>query len=110
MAERRTFRCDACRYAVEAWSDGNPYYVENGRKQYAHHPHHDALARCIGNDMPSICLACAASFTVDSNAPISTCPRCAESAIVALWRLEHRPCPKCHRGHLLNDSQSGAIS
>jgi hypothetical protein len=110
MAEKRVFQCDTCRHSVAAWSDGNPYYLEHGRKHYAYHPHHAALARCIGNDTPFLCLACAASFTVDSHAPRATCPECAATAIVALWCLERCRCPFCRQGHFLHDPESGAIS
>jgi hypothetical protein len=51
MAEGRRFVCDECGDSVEAWSDGNPYFVtEDGRKQYAYHPDHEALRKCSGND------------------------------------------------------------
>jgi hypothetical protein len=39
MAEARRFACGSCSFSVTAWSDGNPYYLdETGEKQYAYHP------------------------------------------------------------------------
>lgn len=110
MAEGRTYRCDQCPNAVEAWSDGNPYYMENGRKCHAYHPNHEALARCIGNDSPYLCLACGESFKVDSNAPRTACLKCASAEIVPTWLLEGRSCPKCRTGHFRNDPHSWAVS
>jgi len=110
VAERRTFQCDSCRYALDAWSDGNPYYRQHGRKRYAHHPDHAALAQCVGNDTPFLCLACNAKFKVDSAAPVTACPRCTQETIVAVWGLAGCLCPKCHRGHFVDDPQSRAIS
>jgi hypothetical protein len=51
MAERRRFVCGECGNSVDAWSDGNPYYIDShGKKQYAYHPNHRELDKCIGND------------------------------------------------------------
>ncbi len=56
-------------HAVEAWSDGNPYYIDGGgAKLYAYHPDHDSLAQCIGNDDPHLYLSCGREFMVDSRA------------------------------------------
>ena len=69
--------CNSCSKEIHAWSDGNPYYIdENGEKQYAYHPDHDALDRCIGNDSPHLCLECGEEFMVDSRAPTEACPKC----------------------------------
>jgi hypothetical protein len=39
MAECIRFVCSGCRHSVDAWSDGNPFYIdESGNKQYAYHP------------------------------------------------------------------------
>jgi|GEM_PF-6245920 len=57
MAQARRFVCGSCSRAIEAWSDGNSYYIdEDSRKQYAYHPDHGRLARCIGNDSTHLCL------------------------------------------------------
>lgn len=53
MAETVRFTCSELGKTIEAWSDGNPYHIdENGQKQYAYHPDHENLARRIGNDSP----------------------------------------------------------
>ena len=67
MAEGLRYVCGECAHAVEAWSDGNPYYIDGGgAKLYAYHPDHDSLAQCIGNDDPHLCLSCGREFMVDS--------------------------------------------
>lgn len=39
MAEGIRYICDNCSRAIEAWSDGNPYYIDDsGNKKYAYHP------------------------------------------------------------------------
>ena len=36
MAQAIRYVCGGCGHRTEAWSDGNPYYIdETGRKQYA---------------------------------------------------------------------------
>ena len=58
MAEGIKYVCGKCRHTIEAWSDGNPYYIDDhGGRQYAYHPDHERLARCIGNDVPNLCLS-----------------------------------------------------
>jgi len=71
MAEAVRYLCDYCSKAVKAWSDGNPYYIdETGNKRYAYHPDQGGMSKCIGNDSPYLCLACGAEFSVDSREPI----------------------------------------
>lgn len=42
MAMGARLVCSHCTRAVEAWSDGNPYYLdEQGNKHYAYHPNHE---------------------------------------------------------------------
>jgi predicted RNA-binding Zn-ribbon protein involved in translation (DUF1610 family) len=111
MAERRRFFCPACDFEIMAWSDGNPYYRdEKGEKQYAYHPDHEALERCIGNDVPHICLACAHRFRVDSNAPRTTCPACDGDAITPAFRLDGHSCPACHNASIRTDPDIAGIS
>jgi hypothetical protein len=99
MAEGKMFVCSNCEHAIEAWSDGNPYYLdEAGEKQYAYHPDHEKLAKCIGNDSPHICRACGEEFMVDSRTPRTTCPKCSAAEIVDTWQLEDVPCPFCKQG------------
>ena len=111
MAERRQLKCHRCDFAVGAWSDGNPYYRdERGQKQYAYHPDHERLARCIGNDVPHLCLACGIECKVDSREPHSKCRKCEEGPLVAVWNLEGRLCPKCRAGTFDEDPSGHAIS
>jgi DNA-directed RNA polymerase subunit RPC12/RpoP len=99
MAEATRYVCSACRRAIEAWSDGNPYYIdERGRKQYAYHPDHKALDRCVGNDSPHICLACGEEFNVDSRAPVAECPKCMAGDIAECFQLSGKRCPYCKAG------------
>ncbi len=111
MAMGVCFVCSNCARSIEAWDDGNPYYLdEGGKKVYAYHPDHKALAKCIGNDAPNLCLACGAEFMVDSNAPVDRCVQCGATCIVDCWELEGEPCPFCHAGKLVPDPSLNAIS
>lgn len=111
MAEARRFVCGSCGRAIEAWSDGNPYYIdEAGCKQYAYHPDHERLARCIGNDSPHVCLACGEEFKVDSRAPTTECPKCRAADIADSYELGGRRCPYCQTGVFAADSDFLCIS
>ena len=111
MAEAFRFVCSGCRRAIEAWSDGNPYYIdEAGAKQYAFHPDHERLDRCIGNDSPHLCLSCGAEFKVDSRAPIAACPSCGASDIVDSYQLGGCRCPYCKSGTFAADPDFHCIS
>ena len=58
MAQGVTFSCNHCGHSIEAWDDGNPYYLdERGKKRYAYHPSSER-DQCVGNDSPHICLSC----------------------------------------------------
>ena len=99
MAECIRHVCSNCGNTVDAWSDGNPYYIdENGEKQYAYHPNHDKLVRCIGNDSPHICLDCGEQFKVDSRSPLTKCPKCDSLEIPSTYQLEGKRCPVCKDG------------
>ena len=103
--------CDQCSFEVEAWSDGNPYYRDaRGRKKYAYHPDHDALARCIGNDVPHLCLACGCETRVDSLKPRTTCRRCKAERLVPVWDLTDVACPRCKAGTMRWDAGRRRIS
>jgi predicted RNA-binding Zn-ribbon protein involved in translation (DUF1610 family) len=98
MAEGIKFTCQNCARSIEAWSDGNPYYLdENGDKQYAYHPD-ERLALCVGNDDPHLCLSCAHEWNVDSRAPSKHCPKCGEAASVDTFELGGQTCPYCKSG------------
>ncbi len=110
MAECLRYVCSACGRAIEAWSDGNPYYVgTNGLKKYAYHPDPE-VNRCVGNDSPHLCLACGDEFNVDSRAPIEQCPKCGATTIVSTFRLSGRPCPYCSQGKFFVDPEFRCIS
>ena len=51
MAAAIRIVCNGCKKSVEAWNDGNPYYLDEvtGEKRYADHPS-EGFHRCIGND------------------------------------------------------------
>jgi DNA-directed RNA polymerase subunit RPC12/RpoP len=111
MAEAVRYVCSSCGRAIEAWSDGNPYYIDKrGRKQYAYHPDHESLARCIGNDSPHLCLACGETFNVDSRSPTAECPRCKAGDIADAFQLHSRLCPYCKAGVFAQDSDYHCIS
>lgn len=111
MAEGLRYVCENCGHAIEAWSDGNPYYIdETGAKQYAYHPDHERLARCIGNDSPHLCLSCGAEFMVDSRAPVEACEKCGAPDIADTFRLGGKQCPYCKKGKFVADPDSRCIS
>ena len=111
MAQALRFVCSKCSHAIEAWSDGNPYFIdEAGAKQYAYHPNHAQLARCIGNDSPHHCLGCGAEFMVDSRAPIAACPSCGVSDVVNSYRLSGCRCPYCKQGTFTKDPDFDCVS
>jgi DNA-directed RNA polymerase subunit RPC12/RpoP len=111
MAEGLRYVCGECAHAVEAWSDGNPYYIDGGgAKLYAYHPDHDSLAQCIGNDDPHLCLSCGREFMVDARAPIEACPKCGTHEITPAFRLGGRPCPYCKTGVFAVDPDFCVIS
>jgi hypothetical protein len=111
MAECIRFVCGNCGEAIEAWSDGNPYYInENEKKQYAYHPDHENLARCIGNDSPHLCLACGKQFKVDSRAPCTCCPACDSTEIADTYQLAGRNCPFCKAGVFAADPDFYCVS
>ena len=110
MAESLCYICNHCHHAIEAWSDGNPYYIdETGKKQYAYHP--DPLFDlCIGNDSPHLCLSCGYGFTVDSQAPITACPECGSNQVADTYQIENRTCPYCKVGKFAADPGFSCIS
>jgi DNA-directed RNA polymerase subunit RPC12/RpoP len=111
MAEGIRYFCDNCNRNIETWSDGNPYYIdEGGKKKYAYHPDHDSLDKCIGNDSPYICLSCGEAFKVDSRTPITECPKCRVSNISAAFELSGLRCPYCKKGVFKRDPKFCLIS
>ena len=98
MASGMRFVCRGCDKSIEAWDDGNPYYMENGRKQYAYHPG-SLLELCIGNDSPHLCLSCGHEFMVDSNARITECPQCKAHLIVCTTMLDGKVRIPSELGH-----------
>lgn len=111
MAQGIRFVCSSCGRAIGAWSDGNPYYIdEAGCKQYAHHPDHDSLAKCIGNDTPHLCLVCNEAFNVDSRTPTLECPKCGASDIAGTFQLSKKRCPHCKEGVFNVDDDYHCIS
>jgi DNA-directed RNA polymerase subunit RPC12/RpoP len=111
MAEAIRYVCRSCEKTIEAWSDGNPYYFEvSGQKKYAYHPDHENLAKCIGNDSPHLCLGCSEEFIVDSEAPITACPKCSHAEIADIFDLEARTCPYCKAGVFRADPDFVCVS
>jgi len=111
MAQCVRFTCPLCSFSTTAWSDGNPYYFdEEGRKQYAYHPDHERLARCIGNDVPHICLECREEFVLDSSAADRACPKCGSRTVCETFSLGGKTCPACHKGPLEADPDFFCVS
>ena len=111
MAEAKRYVCENCHKAIVAWSDGNPYYIdEAGAKQYAYHPDHERLSMCIGNDDPHLCLACGDEFMVDSRRPITACPKCGDADISDTYNLGGRQCPYCSAGVFAADPEFVCVS
>ena len=111
MAEAVLYVCGKCGHSIVAWSDGNPYYIDqSGHKKYAYHPDHDALARCIGNESPHLCLACGKEFIIDSRAPTTECPECKSKDIADSFRLTGLQCPQCKAGSFSRDPEYQCIS
>jgi ribosomal protein S27AE len=116
MAQEYRFVCGKCDHIIEAWDDGNPYYVESvitragevkQKKKYAYHPN-ELRELCIGNDAEHLYLSCKKEFMVDSKAPIMTCPKCKSSEIVHKMDLAGKSCPYCTEGVFRREL--GAIS
>lgn len=111
MAEAILNVCNGCGKSVEAWSDGNPYYIqEDGQKKYAYHPDHEGLEKCIGNDSPHLCLSCGEKFKVDSRVPLTNCPKCGTSDFEDIFLLDGKKCPYCKDGVFKQDSNYHCIS
>ena len=111
MAEARRFVCGNCDKTIESWSDGNPYFIDDtGEKQYAYHPDHENLAKCIGNDSPHLCLGCGAEFMVDSRAPIKACPKCDSEEIADTFDVGGKRCPYCKDGVFAADPDFICVS
>jgi predicted RNA-binding Zn-ribbon protein involved in translation (DUF1610 family) len=111
MAQGIKLVCNKCRKAIEAWDDGNPYYIEwDGTKHYAYHPDRENFERCIGNDDPHLCLSCGTEFMVDNLAPISRCPKCASEDICTTYHLDGKSCPFCTKGTFVRDPNYSCIS
>jgi DNA-directed RNA polymerase subunit RPC12/RpoP len=111
MAQCRRFVCSGCGRKIDAWSDGNPYYIdEAGVKKYAYHPDHDALAKCIGNDVPHLCLSCGKEVVIDSRSSLPKCPDCDSKTVVCTYHLDGKECPTCKNGRFVQDKSFFAVS
>lgn len=111
MAECRRFICSECGKAIEAWSDGNPFYLDqSGEKVYAYHPNHTELAKCIANDSPHLCLQCGGESKIDSRIAVKACPRCHAEEVISTFLMEGIGCPKCKEGKFVWDKGFTCIS
>ena len=123
MAACFTFVCSHCGYSIEAWDDGNPYFLsDKGRHQYFYHPGGEeqlmeyvsqsegkdltgaALQKFLenrtGNMTDMICLDCGRKFRRDLDKQKALCPsrRCKSANISDTCELEGKPCPTCKQG------------
>jgi len=111
MAEAIRYLCSKCGHAILAWSDGNPYYFdEAGKKQYAYHPDHERLDKCIGNDRPHLCLSCGRELLIDSRAADTSCSKCGATDPVKTYQLNGYRCPYCNEGEFTVDADFHCIS
>ncbi|MFO0820862.1 MAG: hypothetical protein U1A77_23140 [Pirellulales bacterium] len=111
MAECIRFVCSECEISITAWSDGNPFYIdEAGKKKYAYHPNHDELAKCIANDVPHYCLKCGAESKIDSRVADKKCRKCRSKKVVSTSSLEGVKCAKCKNGHFVIDKGFYCVS
>jgi DNA-directed RNA polymerase subunit RPC12/RpoP len=111
MAYCIRFVCSDCRQSIEAWDDGNPFYIdESGSKTYAYHPNHNELAKCIANDVPHLCLKCESEVKIDSRLESKVCPECRSRNVVNTCELEGVKCPKCEDRHFVRDKDFFCIS
>lgn len=109
MAERIRTVCPACEWSVKAWSDGNPYLIEDGTKRYVPHPSQD-WDKAVGNDVPAVCLDCGRQTTLDSRAPRKACSRCRSGRLRPAYSLAGCECPRCHDGQMARDDSYRMIS
>jgi DNA-directed RNA polymerase subunit RPC12/RpoP len=110
MASCIRYVCQSCEKTIDAWDEGNPYYITpKGKKRYAYHPEPDR-EKCTGNDSPHLCLACCKEFNVDSQLPIDQCPKCKSNEISIIYGLEGRRCPYCKDGLFQRDPEYFCIS
>lgn len=79
-------------------------------KVHAYHPHHDELARCIGNDAPHLCLARGAEVMVDSLAPARVCSVWGAEALVDTCERDGPPCPAGKAGRFAREPEFLCIS
>lgn len=110
MAICYRFTCDNCAFAIEAWDEGNPFYVNHeGKKVYVYHPSSD---RClaIANDEPHLCLGCGKQVKIDSRLERKACTKCSSTKLVKTYQLEEVECPKCKKGHFRQEEGFVAIS
>ena len=111
MAQCIRFVCSGCGQSIEAWDDGNPFYIdENGNKKYAYHPNHDEREKCIANDLPHLGLSCGTEVKIDSRLESRVCPECGAGDVVDTWQLEGVKCSKCEDGHFVSDKEFFCIS
>ena len=110
MAQGFVYVCSDCKHEIQAWDDGNPYFLNaKGTKVHVYHPD-QRLSLCIGNDDPHLCLSCGADFLVDSREPIDACPKCGSDDIRETTGLEGARCPYCKTGTFKRDSSNFMIS
>lgn len=111
MAQCIRFVCSTCGFAIEAWSDGNPFYIDDdGKKKYAYHPNHHELSKCIANDVPHLCLDCGKQVKIDSRLEAKVCPKCRSVKVVETYELDGVECPKCRKGKFEQEEGIHAIS
>ena len=110
MAQGIRLVCSNCNHSLEAWDDGNPFYLDsNGKKKYAYHPSPERDL-CIGNDIPNLCLDSEIAFKVDSRHPVNKAPCCGSVKFVDTFSLANQACPKCKVGKFGIDPGFGPVS
>ena len=110
MAACIRFTCTSCGFSIDAWDEGNPFYIdEKGKKVYVYHPSEDR-ALAIGNDEPHLCLDCGKEVKIDSRLEQKACPKCKSTRVVDTYELDGVECPNCKKGQFAQDRDYFCIS
>jgi hypothetical protein len=123
MAAGIRFICSQCRFTVEAWDEGNPYFLsDKGKPQFFYHParerkleeyiqqsagryltgkeREDFIASRTGNMSDLLCLDCGNTFRLDLEKRKRICPRrnCKSKNVVDPSMMGGKICPRCKMG------------
>ena len=135
MAEGFTYVCTHCKHSIDAWDDGNSYFMsDSGKPQFFYHPSGEYqlqeyiqqssgkdlkgaeldsfLESRTGNMSDMLCLDCGRKFKIDLERKKVICNsrKCKSANVVSFTELEEKQCPKCKKGVFRRDKNSHMIS